>query len=398
MATNTFVELNKTVASGSMTTLTWSSIPDTYTDLFIVGSCKAVSPGGATFLRFNGVSTGSYGRVRILSNGSSNSSVAVANETKIVLDAPSFDWSNFTAHVQNYSNNTTHKTAIGRSNSTDYVVATVGTYRSTDKIHTISLTIDGGSYVDGSTFSLYGVLAEADSTPTTTPPVAGYSCWLDSADSSSFTYSSGTLVSQWNDKSGNGRHFTQSTTANQPNRYNNIRHNNYPVLTFNSDLMANTGFNWVNSAFTTFVVMRYLYPTFNFTGILGSNVSSGPTLGMNSDDAFATFKVGTSSSPYNLFPTNTNADVAVWKSAGVSSGNLTTTFYKNGTQASSTTSMTGLSTGTGAVLGASTATGTDINPASNSLFICEVIVYPSQLSDTDRNSVEAYLKTKWGTP
>ena len=39
--------------------------------------------------------------------------------------------------------------------------------------------------------------------------------WLDASDSSTITINSG-AVSQWNDKSGNGRHATQATAANRP--------------------------------------------------------------------------------------------------------------------------------------------------------------------------------------
>lgn len=45
------------------------------------------------------------------------------------------------------------------------------------------------------------------------PQLAG---WWDSADLSSLSF--GTGVSQWRDKSGNGRHFAQATGANQPVR------------------------------------------------------------------------------------------------------------------------------------------------------------------------------------
>ena len=41
------------------------------------------------------------------------------------------------------------------------------------------------------------------------------SLWFDASDTSSITSSSG-LVSQWNDLSGNDRHLTQGTAANQP--------------------------------------------------------------------------------------------------------------------------------------------------------------------------------------
>jgi len=43
----------------------------------------------------------------------------------------------------------------------------------------------------------------------------GLQLWLDAADASTITESGG-AVSQWDDKSGNGRNFTQGTGANQP--------------------------------------------------------------------------------------------------------------------------------------------------------------------------------------
>jgi hypothetical protein len=45
--------------------------------------------------------------------------------------------------------------------------------------------------------------------------ISGLALWLDAADSASVTLNSGN-VSEWRDKSGGGRHFSQSTAANQP--------------------------------------------------------------------------------------------------------------------------------------------------------------------------------------
>lgn len=54
--------------------------------------------------------------------------------------------------------------------------------------------------------------------------------WLDAADTSTITASSGD-VSQWNDKSGNGYNFTQSTAANQP-KTGTATKNGYNVIDF----------------------------------------------------------------------------------------------------------------------------------------------------------------------
>lgn len=229
---------------------------------------------------------------------------------------------------------------------------------------------------------------------TTTPPISGYSLWLDATDASSFTYSSGSLVSQWNDKSGNARHFTQSTASSQPTRNTNVFNGKAGVLATPNNVLS-TSYNWVNSAFTAFLVVK---PTnySGFMGWLGCHTTTGcPSLGTASGSgAYSVFRTGVSTNASNLISSQVHPDVAVWKSAGVSSGNISATIYKNGTAASSTISYGGSGTGTIATL-FSSSTGFD-DPCRGYLF--EVIVYPSQLSDSDRNSVEAYLKTKWGTP
>lgn len=54
------------------------------------------------------------------------------------------------------------------------------------------------------------------STISTPLSVTGCTLWLDGNDSSSITYSSGTNISKWNDKSGNNYHAVQNTAARQP--------------------------------------------------------------------------------------------------------------------------------------------------------------------------------------
>lgn len=47
------------------------------------------------------------------------------------------------------------------------------------------------------------------------PPVAGFSAWFDASDPGTIQ-GGGTGVSEWRDKSGNGRHLAQATDANRP--------------------------------------------------------------------------------------------------------------------------------------------------------------------------------------
>ncbi|MFM6022262.1 MAG: hypothetical protein ACKPER_04955, partial [Dolichospermum sp.] len=75
-----------------------------------------------------------------------------------------------------------------------------------------------------------------------TPAQMSTALWLDAADSSTIILN-GSTVSQWNDKSGNGRNAIQATATNQP-AYTANGLNGKPVLTFdgiNDFLVSSTG-------------------------------------------------------------------------------------------------------------------------------------------------------------
>jgi hypothetical protein len=68
------------------------------------------------------------------------------------------------------------------------------------------------------TFSLFDVafVGSLSAAPALwTPADITTALWLDAADASTITESGG-VVSQWNDKSGNGRHVSQGTAGNRP--------------------------------------------------------------------------------------------------------------------------------------------------------------------------------------
>jgi hypothetical protein len=79
--------------------------------------------------------------------------------------------------------------------------------------------------------------------------------WLDADDASTFTYSSGTVVSQWNDKSANGYNATQATVANQPSR---VTSPSTGVKFDGSNDVLSTTASFNGSIFTIFSVIRDL--------------------------------------------------------------------------------------------------------------------------------------------
>jgi hypothetical protein len=62
----------------------------------------------------------------------------------------------------NYANTTTYKNALYLSSSvasSSYVGAAVGLWRSTAAINAVNFSTSGTNYVNGSTFTLYGIAA-----------------------------------------------------------------------------------------------------------------------------------------------------------------------------------------------------------------------------------------------
>ena len=154
----TYEAIATNTLSSSSSTVTFSSITGSYTDLRLVMS-GTLSGGSDITLNFNGDSSALYSRTYLIGDGSSAGSGGTSNATTM----PAFfigvtsTYSAF-ADIMNYSNTTTFKSVLCRSGDTgSYVEANVGLYRSTSAI--TSLTIAGGSFQTGSIFTLYGIKA-----------------------------------------------------------------------------------------------------------------------------------------------------------------------------------------------------------------------------------------------
>lgn len=116
--------------------------------------------------------------------------------------------------------------------------------------------------------------AEVAKTPWTPADLgASLALWLDADDASTITLN-GVDVSQWNDRSGNGRHVAQATAALQP-VYVAAGLNGKPGLTFDQDELRAT-FSAIAQPRTVFVVNRIIsYPGINLTIFDGSFMNQG---------------------------------------------------------------------------------------------------------------------------
>lgn len=150
--------------------VTFSSIPSTYTDLVLVITAKNVSAGSVRLdLTFNSDTASNYSTTRMYGNGSTASSDRFNNATALDIGfLPGSSGNGFgfvLCNIQNYSNATTNKTCIYRWNSqtatsgNQYTTAGVGLWRNTSAITTIRLVFAGETIDTGSTFTLYGIKA-----------------------------------------------------------------------------------------------------------------------------------------------------------------------------------------------------------------------------------------------
>jgi len=147
-------------ATGSVT---FSSIPSTYTDLILIFNGGADGSGINICARFNSDTGTNYSTTRLMGNGTTATSDRVTSGSMIygtVLSNATLN-SNAIFQINNYSNTTTYKTCLIRTNATEVrLSATVSLWRNTAAISTIVLSPEfTGNFTSGSTFTLYGIKA-----------------------------------------------------------------------------------------------------------------------------------------------------------------------------------------------------------------------------------------------
>lgn len=156
---STYTPIATQTLGSAAASVTFSSIPSTYTDLICVISGSFTSAQGV-YVRFNNDSGSNYSSTYLLGNGSAASSNRSTSDVWTPLGYLGTDQSNTIFSVMNYANTTTNKTGIGRGNTAGALTfATVGLWRSTAAINRLDIQPTSGNITSGSTFTLYGIKA-----------------------------------------------------------------------------------------------------------------------------------------------------------------------------------------------------------------------------------------------
>ena len=163
-AGSTYEPIATTTLGSSTATVTFSSIPSTYTDIVLIinAGCSGAAEQDC-LIRVNGDSGGNYSATYLYGTGSSALSGRNATQTESTAGYPIRPTLISTLILQfpNYSNTTTYKNWLGRANSADSMVYShISLWRNTNAINTILLYPSNTvNFLAGSTFTLYGITA-----------------------------------------------------------------------------------------------------------------------------------------------------------------------------------------------------------------------------------------------
>lgn len=163
-AANTYTQIASTTLGTAAASVTFSSIPATYTDLVVICSVQTATGGDDSVgFQFNGDTTGNYSFSYMNADGSSASSGRAGTQGSMQFGlVNSSNWGVSIGHIQNYANTNTKKTVLGRGNMSSLIRAYVGLWKATPAaINSVTVlsTPNVYNFIVGSQFSLYGITA-----------------------------------------------------------------------------------------------------------------------------------------------------------------------------------------------------------------------------------------------
>jgi len=241
-----------------------------------------------------------------------------------------------------------------------------------------------------------------------TTPASGSAIWIDASDASTFTFSSGSVVSQWNDKSGNSRNFSQGTVANQPSRTGSRNGLSTVVFDGTNDRMQATNATGNYTSWSLFVVTfsnsASTQRIFGKRNAGAADESYGAVhfssklyaLARNLSSAVNATLLNASDGLFGITTNGSSADIGSLRllSQTVSNNVDTKVRYQTANLASATAGSQSVTNTVNPFIGALNVSGSFFEFLNGE--IAEMLLYPSALSDADREQTETYLKNKWG--
>jgi hypothetical protein len=156
----TYEPIQTITANGSASTFTFSSIPQTYTDLVIIANTINGQSGGFMYATFNSDTSSNYSRTFFYGAATTAASGRTTSSNRLDGGGTNPDGAFVKWDIFNYSNTTTFKTVIlQHMEATRLMAAMIGIWRASPAaISTIEITAQAALY-SGQTLTLYGIKA-----------------------------------------------------------------------------------------------------------------------------------------------------------------------------------------------------------------------------------------------
>jgi hypothetical protein len=158
---STYTPIASQTLASAAASVTFSSIPQGYTDLVLIGNPKLSASLDYKWYVNGDNTSGLYSQTRLVGNGSTATSGRTTGANFLYLDftAPaSSSVQTFIMNFQNYANTNTFKTVLVRYNDAGTeTAARVNLWRNTNAITSLTISTDSSTFAAGSTFSIYGI-------------------------------------------------------------------------------------------------------------------------------------------------------------------------------------------------------------------------------------------------
>jgi|694.fasta_scaffold155546_2 hypothetical protein len=169
-AAPTYVKIASQTLASTAASVTFSNIPQGYTDLVLVMSPRTTLDGRDLRIQFNGDTSTNYSTTVV---GAYTSATSVRTSSIAYIQIGNYIGTSSTqpsttiTNIFNYSNSSIFKTSITKhaqfqtnvNSGYSEVLAQANLWRSTAAITSITISLSSSTYVTGSTFTIYGIKA-----------------------------------------------------------------------------------------------------------------------------------------------------------------------------------------------------------------------------------------------
>ncbi len=207
--------------------------------------------------------------------------------------------------------------------------------------------------------------------------IAGLAIWHDGADAATVTVDGSNRVSQWDDKSGNGRHVTNADPSNQP-LYESSVLNGRNALSFDGSRILTVEGISIPQPCTAFAAFKPVEPCTQTRHIFG-RIAGGWSVGH-----FSQFPRYSAGGPPKISTT---------KAINIDAVNLITVVFDN---LNTFMNLNTFQAASGSA-GANSLSRNDVGQFFNG-YIAELLCYSRVLTTEEVQQVEAYLISKWVVP